>query len=100
MIELVEGPYRLSRCVRGDSFCPRMPGPAGFSAVYAEIADAVREKLESYTFARLCAESAGEKIKACGFSANLLPKAFLCAEKKKKSSRSLRTGAFSALFRF
>ena len=60
VIELVEGPYRLSRCVRGDSFCPRMPD-CRFSAVYAEIADAVREKLESYTFARLCAESAGEK---------------------------------------
>lgn len=60
VIELVEGPYRLSRCVRGDSFCPRMPD-CRFSAVYAEIADAVREKLESYTFAGLCAGPAGDK---------------------------------------
>lgn len=61
VIESVEGPYRMSRC-QGDEYCCDHTN-CRFHAIYGEISQLVREKLESYTFAAICAPEQGP---ACG----------------------------------
>ncbi len=61
VIESVEGPYRMSRC-QGDEYCCDHTN-CRFHAIYGEISQLVREKLESYTFAAICAPDQGP---ACG----------------------------------
>lgn len=57
VIESVEGPYRISRC-QGDEYCCDHT-TCRFHQIYGEISELVREKLDSYTFAAICAGEAG-----------------------------------------
>ena len=51
VIETVEGPYTLSRCVSPDFVCSHPgEGPCRFNAAFAEISKMVNEKLETVTF--------------------------------------------------
>lgn len=53
MIEAVEGPYMISRC-QGDAYsCQRTS--CRLHHIYGEVSQLVRNKLESYTFASICA---------------------------------------------
>lgn len=50
VIESVEGPYRLSRCI-GDGECSRVMGcSCRFQSVFDDISGFVREKLDQITF--------------------------------------------------
>ena len=60
VIESVEGPYRISRC-QGDEYCCDHT-TCRFHQIYGEISELVREKLDSYTFAAICA---GEEGASC-----------------------------------
>ena len=53
VLEAVEGPYIISRCQR-DGSCCEQTASCRFSAIYAEIAALVRDKLDGYTFASIC----------------------------------------------
>ena len=57
VIEQVEGPYAISRCLSEDHYdCNRNKNACSickFSRIYAEITDLVRGKLESISFAEL-----------------------------------------------
>jgi len=63
VIEMVEGPYSLSRCLsESDYQCSRGAGAGGackFRAVYAEISETVRQRLSEVNFAAL--EEAGRE---------------------------------------
>jgi Rrf2 family protein len=51
VIETVEGPFAISRCLCGEYICSRTNGqPCKFRNVYAEISEDVVAKLKSYTF--------------------------------------------------
>lgn len=51
VIETVEGPFAISRCLCGEYICSRTNGqPCRFRNVYAEISEDVVAKLKSYTF--------------------------------------------------
>ncbi len=51
VIETVEGPYVLSRCVRPDFQCEHTENKCcKFNKIYEEISGMVREKLDSVTF--------------------------------------------------
>ena len=51
VIETVEGPFAISRCLCGEYICSRTNGqPCWFRNVYAEISEDVVAKLKSYTF--------------------------------------------------
>ena len=53
VIEAVEGPYMISRC-QGDAYsCQRTS--CRLHHIYGEVSQLVRDKLESYTFASICA---------------------------------------------
>ena len=53
VIEAVEGPYMISRC-QGDAYsCQRTS--CRLHHIYGEVSQLVRNKLESYTFASICA---------------------------------------------
>lgn len=54
VIEAVEGPYMLSRCLCDDYVCTNTvnEGPCLIKRVFGEISDEVRTKLESVTFDR------------------------------------------------
>lgn len=52
VIEAVEGPYRFSRCLDDDYVCSCGPG-CPFQAVFNEVTDMVRKKLDSVTFQEL-----------------------------------------------
>ena len=65
VLEAVEGPYVLSRCQRDEGCCPQMHS-CRFSAIYAEISELVREKLDAHTFAELC--SCGTDQQKCDSS--------------------------------
>lgn len=53
VIEAVEGPYMISRC-QGDAYsCQRTS--CRLHHIYGEVSRLVRDKLESYTFASICA---------------------------------------------
>lgn len=54
VIECVEGPYRLSRCLENDYVCNRgASGHCSFQDAFRKISDNVRLELESYTFANM-----------------------------------------------
>ena len=52
VIEAVEGPYRFSRCLdsRYDCSCP-LTEPCPFHAVFGEVSQMVKDKLDQVTFA-------------------------------------------------
>lgn len=51
VIETVEGPYALSRCVADEFVCSNPNGPrCKFNEVFADISDTVNQKLESIRF--------------------------------------------------
>ena len=52
VIEAVEGQYRFSRCLDDDYVCSCGPG-CPFQAVFNEVTDMVRKKLDSVTFQEL-----------------------------------------------
>lgn len=54
VIETIDGPYAINRCLRGGHDCT-LDSAEGchFRAVYAEISDDIRNRLNSVTFARL-----------------------------------------------
>lgn len=54
VIESVEGPYVLSRCQKEEYSCGR--AHCLLHNIYEKISDEVRQELESYTFAMICAE--------------------------------------------
>ncbi len=60
VIELVEGPYMLSRCQKEEYSCGR--SHCRLHKIYEKISEDVRRELESYTFAMICAPEAC----ACG----------------------------------
>ena len=53
VIELVEGPYMLSRCQKEEYSCGREH--CRLHNIYEKISEDVRRELESYTFAMICA---------------------------------------------
>lgn len=53
VIELVEGPYMLSRCQKEEYSCGREH--CRLHSIYEKISENVRRELESYTFAMICA---------------------------------------------
>lgn len=54
VIEVVEGPYQLSRCLNPEYFCTREKNkPCKVQKTFADISDMVREKLAGVTFADL-----------------------------------------------
>ena len=53
VIELVEGPYMLSRCQKEEYSCGREH--CRLHSIYEKISEDVRRELESYTFAMICA---------------------------------------------
>lgn len=55
VIESVEGPYMLNRCQSSAYTCAHKD--CRFHAIYREISDLVRQKLDSYTFAAICGEN-------------------------------------------
>lgn len=51
VVEIVEGPITISRCVAGDFHCTRGDeAECRFNRVYAEVANSVRDKLYSVSF--------------------------------------------------
>ena len=54
VIELVEGPYMLSRCQKEEYSCGR--NHCRLHTIYERISEDVRRELDSYTFAMICAE--------------------------------------------
>jgi len=51
VIETVEGPFAISRCLCGEYICTRTNGqPCQFRNVYADISEEVVKRLSSYTF--------------------------------------------------
>ena len=61
VIETVEGPFAISRCLCGEYICSRTNGqPCRFRNVYAEISEDVVAKLKSYTFDQALPEQAEE----------------------------------------
>ena len=57
VIELVEGPYMLSRCQKEEYSCGR--DHCRLHRIYEDISQDVRRQLDSYTFAMLCAPGPG-----------------------------------------
>ena len=54
VIETVEGPYALSRCLNPEFCCPRNgDGMCKFHAIYDDISEMVREKLKAVRFSDL-----------------------------------------------
>lgn len=54
VIECVEGPYRLSRCLESEYICNRgASGHCCFQDAFQKISDNVRLELESYTFSNM-----------------------------------------------
>ena len=53
VLEAVEGPYVLSRCQRDGGCCERN-AHCRFTAIYAEIAALVRDRLDGYNFSDIC----------------------------------------------
>ena len=61
VIETVEGPFAISRCLCGEYICSRTNGqPCRFRNVYAEISEDVVAKLKSYTFDQALPEQSEE----------------------------------------
>ena len=50
VIETVDGPYALNRCLKGDHECSMDGSCCAFRAVYAEISKTITEKLNAVTF--------------------------------------------------
>ena len=68
-IELVEGPYMLSRCQKEEYSCGREH--CRLHTIYEKISEDVRRELGSYTFAQICEASPcacgeGEGQDGCG----------------------------------
>ena len=55
VIELVEGPYMLSRCQKEEYSCGREH--CRLHTIYEKISQDVRRELDSYTFAMICAQT-------------------------------------------
>lgn len=54
VVTAIEGKYAISKCLTEDYDCNRgMSGRCRYQAAFAEISDAVEEKLKSYTFDKL-----------------------------------------------
>ncbi len=53
VIELVEGPYMLSRCQKEEYSCGRVH--CRLHKIYEKISEDVRQELDTYTFAMICA---------------------------------------------
>ena len=57
VLQTVEGPYALSRCILPDFECTRRQGedcpPCKFNAIYHEISQEVRKRLQAVCFADL-----------------------------------------------
>lgn len=69
VIELVEGPYMLSRCQKEEYSCGREH--CRLHTIYEKISEDVRRELGSYTFAQICETSPcacgeGERQDGCG----------------------------------
>lgn len=54
VIELVEGPYMLSRCQKEEYSCGR--AHCKLHKIYEKISEDVRRELDSYTFQMICEE--------------------------------------------
>ena len=85
VIELVEGPYMLSRCQKEEYSCGREH--CRLHSIYEKISEDVRRELESYTFAMICApkpccccgEEAGNiKKEQCSGMHSAVPCLFVC----------------------
>lgn len=58
VIEAIEGTYYFSRCLSPDGICSRgASGVCCYQKAFCEISELVRDKLESYNFADLIANS-------------------------------------------
>lgn len=67
VIETVEGTYRLSRCLNEEYPCSRgRSGQCCFQEAFREISDMVQEKMETYTFDKLCWSQDGAQCPAGG----------------------------------
>ncbi len=53
VIETVDGPYRLNRCLCGEHECSCDMGECLFREIYAEISQTITERLREYSFERL-----------------------------------------------
>ena len=61
VIETVEGPFAISRCLCGDYICSRTNGqPCQFRNVYADISKEVVRKLSDFTFDKVLPETTEE----------------------------------------
>lgn len=64
VIESVEGPYMLCRCQKEEYSCGR--AYCLLHHIYEKISAEVRQELNSYTFAMICAEDTCEPEEECG----------------------------------
>ena len=57
VIETVDGPYALNRCLKAGHDCVHMDDDCLFRNIYADISDLITEKLRGITFASLVEQS-------------------------------------------
>ena len=60
VIEAVEGPYRLTRCLEEDSCSRGACGSCPFRKVFGQITDSVNARLAAVSFAALLADEAAQ----------------------------------------
>ena len=54
VIEMVDGPYAISRCLKSGHDCACIEDDCVFRGIYADISDTITAKLRAVNFASLC----------------------------------------------